>query len=114
MFVSTVLNFATTHNNKQEHPTTDNNTQQQYTTALWYIKIPMSRCLRDNLRGQKSLGPLKMSLEMAHKVILPQKKNYILQFLKQQDINSYNLPFQESAERITFLIACRGLLQFWV
>jgi hypothetical protein len=27
------------------------------------------RCARDNLRGQKSLGPLKMSLEMAHKVI---------------------------------------------
>ncbi len=25
-------------------------------------------------RGQKSLGPLKMSLEMAHKVIVPQKK----------------------------------------
>ncbi len=38
----------------------------------------MSRCLRncarDNLRGQKSLGPLKMSLEMAQKVIVPQKK----------------------------------------
>jgi hypothetical protein len=30
-----------------------------------------------------------MSLEMAHKVIDPQKKNYVLQFLKQQDINSY-------------------------
>jgi hypothetical protein len=30
-----------------------------------------------------------MSLEMAHKVILPPKKNYIPQFLKQQDINSY-------------------------
>jgi hypothetical protein len=44
----------------------------------------------DNLRGQKSLGPLKMSLEMAHKVILPPKKNYIPQFLKQRDINSYN------------------------
>ncbi len=29
---------------------------------------------RDNLRGQKSLGRLKMSLEMAHKVIAPQKK----------------------------------------
>jgi hypothetical protein len=29
-----------------------------------------------------------MSLEMAHKVILPPKKNYIPQFLK-QDINSY-------------------------
>jgi hypothetical protein len=34
-----------------------------------------------------------MSLEMAHKVILPPKKNYIPQFLKQRDINSYNLPF---------------------
>jgi hypothetical protein len=31
-----------------------------------------------------------MSLEMAHKVILPPKKNYIPQFLKQRDINSYN------------------------
>jgi hypothetical protein len=31
-------------------------------------------CARDNLRGQKSLGPLKMSLKMAHKVILPPKK----------------------------------------
>ncbi len=34
-----------------------------------------------NLRGQKSLGPLKMSLEMAHKVIFPQKKNYVPQLL---------------------------------
>jgi hypothetical protein len=33
-----------------------------------------------------------MSLEMAHKVILPPKKNYIPQFLKQRDINSYNTP----------------------
>jgi hypothetical protein len=33
-----------------------------------------------------------MSLEMAHKVILPPKKNYIPQFLKQRDINSY-FPF---------------------
>jgi hypothetical protein len=41
-----------------------------------------------NLRGQKSLGPLKMSDEMAHKVIVPQKKNYVPQFLKQRDINS--------------------------
>ena len=39
-------------------------------------------------KGSKSLGPLKMSLEMAHKVIVPPKKNYIPQFLKQQDINS--------------------------
>ncbi len=33
-----------------------------------------------------------MSLEMAHKVILPPKKNYIPQFLKQRDINSYYVP----------------------
>jgi hypothetical protein len=32
-----------------------------------------------------------MSLEMAHKVIVPPKKNYIPQFLKQRDINSYCL-----------------------
>jgi hypothetical protein len=31
----------------------------------------------------------KLSLEMAHKVILPPKNNYIPQFLKQRDINSY-------------------------
>ncbi len=48
-----------------------------------------TRCARDNLRGQKSLGPLKMSLETAQKVIVPQKKNYVLHFLKQRDINSY-------------------------
>ncbi len=29
---------------------------------------------RDNLRGQKSLGPLKMSFEMAHKVLSHKKK----------------------------------------
>jgi hypothetical protein len=39
------------------------------------------RCTRDNLRGQKSLGPLKMSLEMAHKVIAPQKKIMSRSFL---------------------------------
>ena len=39
--------------------------------------------------GQKSLGPLKMSLETAQKVIVPQKKNYVPHFLKQRDINSY-------------------------
>ncbi len=57
----------------------------------WFIILTHtnSRCARDNLRGQKSLGPLKMSLEMAQKVIVPQKKNYVPQFLKQRDINSY-------------------------
>jgi hypothetical protein len=38
-----------------------------------------------------------MSLEMAQKVIVPQKKNYVPQFLKQRDINSYFL--------ISFLLA---------
>jgi hypothetical protein len=33
-----------------------------------------------------------MSLEMAQKVIVPQKKNYVPQFLKQRDINSYFVP----------------------
>jgi hypothetical protein len=38
-----------------------------------------------------------MSLEMAQKVIVPQKKNYVPQFLKQRDINSYcNLPAQNN------------------
>jgi hypothetical protein len=36
-----------------------------------------------------------MSLEMAHKVILPPKKNYIPQFLKQRDINSYYIGIVE-------------------
>jgi hypothetical protein len=44
------------------------------------INVPLFKKLRDiliwdNLRGQKSLGPLKMSLEITHKVIVPQKKN---------------------------------------
>jgi hypothetical protein len=30
---------------------------------------------------------------MAHKVIVPQKKKYVPQFLKQRDINSYILIF---------------------
>ncbi len=45
-------------------------------------------CARDNLRGQKSLGPLKISLKMAHKVIVPPKKLYPA-VSKQRDINSY-------------------------
>jgi hypothetical protein len=39
-----------------------------------------------------------MSLEMAHKVILPPKKNYIPQFLKQRDINSYNSSMVQAVE----------------
>jgi hypothetical protein len=56
------------------------------TITLWAIS-------RDILRGPRLFWPLKLSraqsLEMAHKVIVPPKKNYIPQFLKQRDINSY-------------------------
>jgi hypothetical protein len=54
-----------------------------------WIRIHL-KCARDNLRGQKSLGPLKMSLEMAQSYCLT-KKN-VPQFLKQRDINSYFIP----------------------
>jgi hypothetical protein len=37
-------------------------------------KFSLAACARDNLERPKSLGPLKISLEMAHKVICPQKK----------------------------------------
>jgi hypothetical protein len=40
-------------------------------------------------RGQKSLGPLEISLEMAHYVVCPKKKNNIPHFQNQQCINSY-------------------------
>ncbi len=39
-------------------------------------------------RGQKSLGPLEISLEMAHYVVCPQKKNNIPHFQNQRCINS--------------------------
>jgi hypothetical protein len=44
-----------------------------------------------------------MSLEMAHKVILPPKKNYIPQFLKQRDINSYFNP--QNSVQLTLYIS---------
>ncbi len=65
---------------------------------------------RDNLRGQKSLGPLKMSLEMAHKVILPPTKNYIPQFLKQWDINSYNPLIKKKTKFSAYIRKFRGVV----
>ncbi len=47
----------------------------------WQKKI-VPRCARDNLEGQKSLGLLKISLKMAHKVICPQKKKIISSIFK--------------------------------
>ena len=40
-----------------------------------------TNCIGHNLRGQKSLGPLKTSLETAQKVIVPQKKIMSRSFL---------------------------------
>ncbi len=40
-----------------------------------------STFLTHNLKGQKSLGSLKVSLEMAHKVMVPQKKIISRSFL---------------------------------
>jgi hypothetical protein len=47
-----------------------------------------------------------MSLEMAHKVILPPQKNYIPQFLKQRDINSYYLAV---IKKPSGGLVCRGV-----
>jgi hypothetical protein len=56
-------------------------TAEQLTPAINSHSRISPRIFEDNLRGQKSLGPLKMSLEMAHKVIVPQKKIMSRSFL---------------------------------
>jgi hypothetical protein len=69
------------------------------------INVPLFKKLRDiifflrdnnfmshfegHFRGQKCRGPLKMSREMAHKVIVKKKKNVVPKFLKQQDIGNF-------------------------
>jgi hypothetical protein len=45
-----------------------------------------------HFEGASTFLTPKLSLEMAQKVIVPQKKNYVPQFLKQQDINSCCIP----------------------
>jgi hypothetical protein len=49
----------------------------------------MSHFARDNLRGQKSLGPLKMSRKMAHKVIVPPKKIMSQSFLNSGTLGNF-------------------------
>ena len=41
------------------------------------------------VRGQKSRGPLKMSREMAKKVIVSKKTNYVPNFLRQWNICNF-------------------------
>jgi hypothetical protein len=49
--------------------------------ASTFLTPKLSLAALNNLRGQKSLGPLKMSLETAQKVIVPQKKIMSRSFL---------------------------------
>ncbi len=65
----------------------------------------MSRCARDNLRGQKSLGPLKMFIEIAHKVIVPQKK-----IMSQSFLNSGTLVILCTRVLLCTVVVCCCLL----
>jgi hypothetical protein len=47
--------------------------------------------LEGHFEGSKKSWPLKMSREIAHKVIVPQKK-YVPKFLKQRDIGNFMYP----------------------
>jgi hypothetical protein len=55
--------------------------RHKITNVPLFKKLWDMGCARDNLRGQKSLGPLKISLETAQKVIVPQKKIMSRSFL---------------------------------
>ncbi len=54
-----------------------------------------------------------MSLEIAQKVIVPQKKNNVPQFLKQRDINSYSL-LQFLLGQFWNWIRIRNRSLFWI
>ncbi len=69
------------------------------------INVPLFKKLRDNLRGQKSLGPLKMSHEMAHKVIVPQKK-----IMSQSFLNSGTLVILCTRVLLCTVVVCCCLL----
>ncbi len=98
---SNMQQHTTTHkntHNRQQHTTTVHNSTRVHkntnvplfmklwdiiffcgTITLWAISRDILRGPRlfwplNCFQGSKSLGPLKMSLEMAHKVIVPQKK----------------------------------------
>jgi hypothetical protein len=66
--------------------------------VIHYVPVLLSKCqiLNYNLRGQKSLGPLKMSLEMAHKVIVPPKKIISRSFLNSGTLIVKLFPAKES------------------
>jgi hypothetical protein len=55
-----------------------------------------------------------MSLEMAHKVILPPKKNYIPQFLKQRDINSYFVAILQVTEEKCRILVWIRIKTSWI
>jgi hypothetical protein len=57
-------------------------------------------------RGQKSLGPLKMSLEMAHKVIVQQKK-----IMSQSLLNSGTLVILCTRVLLCTVVVCCCVLE---
>jgi hypothetical protein len=61
-----------------------------------------------HFEGASTFLTPKLSLEMAQKVIVPQKNNYVPHFLKQRDINSYTV-----LSTITFIITKR-ILKAWI
>jgi hypothetical protein len=73
------------------------------------ISVPLFKKLRDiilQFRGQKSRGPLKMSREMAHKVIVPQKKK----IMSQSFLNSGTLVILCTRVLLCTVVVCCCLL----
>jgi hypothetical protein len=69
------------------------------------LHINPAKCGEGQFRGQKSRGPLKMSREMAHKVIVPQKKIWSQSFL-----NSGTLVFLCTRVLLRTVVVCYCLL----
>ncbi len=104
LYRSNTQQHTTTQKNTQQHTTTVHNSTRVHkitivplfkklwdqiffcgTITLWVISRDILRgpwlFWPPKLRGQKGLGPLKMSLEMAQKVIVPQRKIMSRSFL---------------------------------
>jgi hypothetical protein len=71
----------------------------------FYDPLNCPECSVGQFRGQKSRGPLKMSLEMAHKVIVPQKK-----IRSQSFLNSGTLVFLCTRVLLCTVVECCCLL----
>jgi hypothetical protein len=61
----------------------------QFRGPIITINVPLFKKLRDIIFFYE---PFRGTREMALKVIVPQKKNYVLKFLKQRDIGNFMYP----------------------